>query len=653
MITKNKRDLLIKHTDIKYVNINKHSLKNKFNCKFIYPSSYSSFINRLSISYNHELSRLFTSNKTRTVRFNSKNYIIVSNHGISKDLSLILSFDCRLDPIKEQTLSFYYIIILDNMNNMINLSLCYSEFIARTWQVCIQNDDIFKKLLKNINLKLSRSEIIKMYFENYKDLLFSFVEEAEKIYKCSLKYYSIQDSYSSYRNMICLSENLDKKQNIIRKPTLDISQRYYGAYPHFLGVSYYIVITEHRLVTNIFIINGLFKGYSYTYYEVFIDLDKIFFIHRGSGILLLDNLQAIMDVYKGNKHINIVDTNYSTILRKIRKVEAEIYTNISQSKKLIELDEKNWLYFYYKQEKEKDSNYNIVYNVITITFVLLKKVKMKIYSQLDEIYREVEYINLHIQEVTKLIDENMKTYERKIYNAFYGFHDNYILKIPVSFCCFLLDENQIKELKAITIDKLTESLPENMLEKENMIYKVIKSFSGPMNVEIDLSNSIINNYYSDNFISQKIMNFSPVIAEVEKEDGVYYLFEIVILGEDIKSSIKINENQNEYRLQISRRIKYNKEKLTDKILIKLYKDKDKHVENYYVNEFEKIIDIENDFRKLVFSFAVKKEVWDQIKCKKGDLQKIKGLFYLYSHFDRLRGSIKIMCTWNEHEVIFK
>ncbi|MEM5877559.1 MAG: hypothetical protein QXF12_01640 [Candidatus Aenigmatarchaeota archaeon] len=631
------------HLSINHLSIKEDSLKNKFNCKLIYPHFYSDFIKWLNIAYNHEFSRLFSNDTFSNVKFDSKNYIIISNHGISKRLNLAFSFETGFNfTIKDKDTSFYYIITLDNINNMISLSLYSSEYHADIWKLSIQNDDISKKLLKNISFELPKSKIIKIYFENYKTLLFSFIEENEKIYKASLKHHSTQDSYSSYKNMICF----DKEQNKMRKLKLDISQKYYKSYPHFLMVSYYMVITRHRLVSSAFIINGLFKGYNMSYDNIFIDLNKVFFIHKSNKILLIDNLQAILDTYKGNTRINIVDTNYSTILSKVRRVEAESYINIYWSK-LIEVDEENWIYLYYKQEKEKHSYLNIFFNVIEISLILLKKMKMKIYSPLDEIYRDVEYINLHIEEITKLIDDNMKIDDKKIYNKLYAFHDNYILKIPISFYCFLLDEDQIKKLKAIIIDKLAESIPENILEKEFMIYKVINSFFGPVNVEIDLSNSMINKYYSDNFISQKIMNFTPVIAEVEKEDGVYYLFEMIILDSDTKSSIKIEGNKNEYRLKIARRTKYNNEQLTDKILIKLYKNNNKHIEEYYENALEGIKS--GSSRNLVISFAVKKEIWNQIKCKRGDLKKIRGLFYLYSYED----SIKIMCTWNEHEVIFE
>lgn len=575
------------------IDLEKH-IKNKYKTRFIYFTEYKKVINFLR-----------DTNKADKI-------IFLANHGISKILDFIFSFDIYMSPVFNGHSKFGYFYVMFSGVDSHGIALVYEEIRLNS---IMEDESITSHLLKDTSYNLPVYENVKIYFKNYKDYVLSFFGSDNIVYLYQNLYSETKDKFERYKNIFC--EDIKGTDLLIKKK---IQRNMYLNYNEEITslIEYYIVLSSHRLITKLLFITDLPQHVFHK--KLLLDLKKLYIVYFDSAVLVMDKLLSKNTAKK---------TSFSEINYFIRKMEASSFFNLveyhhgvdnvyDKDSRIID-DTNGWLYLYYYKDQVKEKNeYNeqviIDLNETSVAFSY-KSVDMILYANNSNFYRSITNVFMYVEEkIEKPLNNKNELYKRISLKLLGYGNAAYSVNIPISFSAFLFGRNIIKEIKKFFFEKFSK----NFSKRHGYIYKILQSFAGPIKVKIEIE--------SDKCITTE----ANIIAEFNNEGETYYLFKVDLIKSNFRFSIKMDKkdtNNAQEPKVIIKRIQDNKGNSLDSIImITFYYDK-KYARRYIGNIFKSVYKI--SFIGIDLSFALKKEEWDDVKCTGKKISSIEGYFYLY------------------------
>ncbi|MEM4166654.1 MAG: hypothetical protein QW255_04840 [Candidatus Bilamarchaeaceae archaeon] len=566
-------------------------------------------------------------------RIDDNNFIFLGNHGYNKKYDLFLCFDYYVPynfRSSTKRMIFYFQFIAVGKNSELVFVIDDSSNHEK-FSLTLEPKSYFKEfLLHNINNKNDNFTNTKNYFNNYKKMLQDFIikykpDSNKVIYPYKPKLEKLENSYTSYKEIICKGAEKDKKVNL----------SYHMHYDNEFTIldtitpSYYSVITKQRLLTSFITAHGLeykvvlrngneFVTPPNSFYNAYILYER-----AKNEVILFDNADYFRKLFKSyyNEELTEQELVYNELIKDL------VIDNTKESR-LISLYKDTGLKVWKKSEFE-DKVESLRFLLFTINnkkssivegpyqsyFLYFRDLDISFYENEKSIYMKFDtlYVYLNIYGYNL----NGKTIElHKELVQIYLANKYYIIKIDNNFMPFLLGNNALEKFVSIYQDLIIVNAEKRLI------------FAGPFILKINIDELEIK--------AKDLPNLCHSIVEVNIEGKSFYVFNLRIASDFayITSTILINELKVKYT--------EHKNNQTKTIWLQFHKDNTKKFDYTYLGQVLSLIN--KGYIRILVSFYVSKNAWDSLKCDNGLLSEIMGKFYINYYKPSSASFLDIVCA---------
>lgn len=594
------------------------SVRNKFAVKVNNFAYYTEFVKKVKNPKNYKKPVVLLDKvPTYKIKLSGDKFIILGNHGYSKELNLLFGFDYYTRDYgasKVNFASYFQAIVLNGQSELvfvINHHRTHNELI----EVYLEYDSHKEILLDGITGDLDNFINIKTYFENYKRLVKEKLNNSKnKIYKYEFSYDMGSKYNKVHSSVFCeMSENTKKEfyEDYVLRPPLS------SAIKLFYTQEYSIIIKQRICTSFISIKENLYNLYihneAFPLLTLSYESKKMYIIHTGQNLLITDKLMKVDE----NK---IKKLNMQQLLDKLIQVNVNILTNTKETfdDYILEEDENGNYFIYNKKQKSTSKTTKISENIYIYIFEKYKKVILYNRSTgikqsfthsiiFGSMHRDYDY---SAPEYRNRIDSNWNVI---LYNSNY-----YLTNLHNHFMPYFLDVRKLYNIKNFFEEniEITSSMGPNYL------------FWGPFKVSLVIMKIIGNKVL---FVNE-LPDISEIILTIDDDGKEKYVFSINVLKSNTRLSRFIpSKHPPSYIIHYEV-----KEKTALIIRFELRLVETEEQDKEYINF---VFDYLNHFAhqaNIYFTFSVKKEKWDKLKCLDDELAEIYGYFYFrmerYSNF---------------------
>ncbi|MEM5877564.1 MAG: hypothetical protein QXF12_01665 [Candidatus Aenigmatarchaeota archaeon] len=614
--------------------------KNLFFKKFIFWEDYK-VLNKLIESYVKQYRESTNANF---------DFILLGDHSYTKRHNLFFHFYFNYYSIRNDIIDNHYLVygllILNGEYNKIALVQVENRYLEDESGFYFHFERPLKTiettLFDNINTNNNQSRNVKQYFINYNKTIKLIMQSMKKdnnksrnknknIYLYSFTDDSIREGYDKFLNMIC--DNTNNYHDFSSEPVL---------YDRFYKVYYpqqYIFLVKNRMV---FSFNDLNK--------TIINIKKFFILDDSRNIFIFDDLAAISKVlaFDDTFSYDLVTDKELLSIYNYKQVWNEINSNKNNvDKNIVYHNKDNWLIF---SIFEKIENRYVEFRK-EVKILYFKSVNGFFYNAQNKVYKKFSGLLIDFEFALVLEEDEHYLYvnEPKFEYILLS-HGYYYHKAPSNLLNLILDEDIIGEINRFVKDNLfskpfSVDVSEYLdTEISDILSEYRDIFIGPHKITIDLSNLKITADYLLN-------NTFVDMIEIEKQNMIYYLFSVIFKNDAIITKKETGNNIVIYQVKTYEE---------DLIYIKVQTNK---TEDFYMIGENGADSETGETFTLRLSFALSKELWEEIKCGNISLNKIEGYFYIHNQYqysyeqhiswDTYRVFLDFICTWQEHSTEWK
>ncbi|MEM5877475.1 MAG: hypothetical protein QXF12_01215 [Candidatus Aenigmatarchaeota archaeon] len=608
-------DLTYKKTITLYLNKLPQSISNKFGVKVNNFTYYSKLVQHIKSTKNYKKPTILLENNPKyRIKTSGEKFIFLGNHGYAKRLDLMFGFDCYtytnslLSSLYNSGFIFYFQVIVLNSQSELIFVINYNKSYDELFEAYLEYDSHKEVLLNGITEKNDNSINIKTYFENYKRLVKETLYNTEnKIYEYQFGYKNVLEDDKSYQSAFCIQSKKTKKlfyahsQESVLKPPLSAALKLFYTREYSVIIRQKICTSFISIKENLYNIdiNDQARPVPTLSYEN----KKIYIINNERSLAIADKIPT---EYKKE----IQRLNFEQALKQLIQININVLTKTKEvfDDYILEND-KNGNYFIYnkKQITEGKTTY-IVQNVYAYIFSGNKKVT--VYDNKSGIKNTFTNFIL-LANINAKHNPNEK--EKKINNNWdiILYNNNYyLINLHSRFVLYLLDFN--------TLDKLDTFVQKTI--SSNMLSYLF--FSSP----IETTLRIIQTNENRELLVHELPNISETILKIDDGNQEYYVFTIKLYRYTAKlSDFKARETSSSYRVYYH--IDEKKSTISKFELIFMADDDDNYFDGVFnfFSRFPKHVDV-------YFTFSIKKEKWEKIKCENLPLIEIIGDFYFREEY---------------------
>lgn len=625
-------------------------IKNNYIASFLLSNYKNLFFKKFIFWEDYDLlNKLIENHVKQYIKSNKANFdfILLGDHAYTKRNNLFFHFYFNYYNIRNDAIDNHYLLygLLTSNGEYNKIALVkvenrYSEdesLLYFHFESPIKN--IRTTLFDNINTNNNQSSNVKQYFINYNKTIKLIMQKIKKgdnkssnknknVYLYSFTDDSIKEGYNKFLNMIC--DNTDNHYDFSSEPVL-YDKLYKVYYPQ-----QYIFLVKNRMV---FSFSDLDKK--------IINIKKFFILDDNKNIFIFDDLAAISKVLDSIDTFSydlVTDKELLSIYKYKQALDKINSSTNNVDKDIVYHNKDNWLVFsIFEQIENRYIEFRKEVNIL-----LFKSVDGFFYNTQNKVYKKFSGLLIDFEFALVLEEEEHYLYVNDPkFDYILLSHGYYYHKAPSNLVNLILDEDIIGEINRFVKDNLfSKPFSVDVSEYLDMEIRDILSeyrdiFIGPHKVTIELSNLKIK---ADYLLNNKFVD----IIEIKKQDTIYYLFSVVFKDDAIITKKETSNNIVIYQVKIHEE---------DFIYIKVQTNKIKDF--YLIDENNEI----GEAFKLRLSFALSKELWKEIKCRKISLSKIEGYFYIHNQYqysykqhigwDTYIVFLDFICTWQEHKVVWE
>lgn len=625
MLIKNitiRSDLTYKKPIILVLNKLPQSISNKFGVKVNNFTYYSQLFQHIKNTKNYKKPTILLENNPKyRIKTKSEKFIFLGNHGYSEQLDLMFGLDYYTYnnslsfSLSNSGFSFYFQVIVMNGHNELIFVINYNQLYDELFEAYLEYDSHKEVLLNGITEKNDKSINIKTYFENYKRLVKETLYNAQnKIYKYQFSYKNVLEDDKSYQSAFCLQSKKTQKlfyadsQDSGLKTLLSTNLKLFYAKEYSLIIRQKICTSFISIKENLYNIH--INNQAHPVPTLSYESRKIYIINNESSLAIADKLPT------GYKK-EIQKINIEQALKKLIQININALTKTKETfDNYILENDKNGNYFIYnkKQIIENQTTY-IVQNVYA--YIFLDNKKVTVYDKKSGIKNTFTsfIILVNINKRHNANNEEEKEISRNWDIVLYN-NNYHLINLHNRFVLYILDFK--------TLDNLDEFVKKNI--SSTMLSYL--SFQEPIETKL----RIIQTNEGRELLVHELPNISETILRIDEGNQEYYVFSIKLVRYATKlSDYNTNKTSSSYSVYYNINEK--------KTAISKFELKFIGYDGDYFDRLFRTFRYGSRYLSLHFTFSIKKEKWEKIKCENLYLIEIIGDFYFrreyyhYSKFD--------------------
>ncbi|MEM4166586.1 MAG: hypothetical protein QW255_04500 [Candidatus Bilamarchaeaceae archaeon] len=545
---------------------------------------------------------------TYRMKLSGNKFIILGNHGYSKNLNILFGFDYYTHDYSTSNVDYalyFQVIVLNGQSELvfvINNHRTHNEL----FEVYLEYDSHKEILLDGITGDIDNSINLKTYFENYKRLVKDkFNNSKNKIYEYEFSYEAGLKYDRVYPSAFCKMLESTKKgfyEAYVLKPPLSSAIKLFYTQE-------YLIITKQKICTsfisikenlyNIYIHNETFPLLTLSY-----ESKKMYIIQTDQNLLITDKLMK----EDGN---NTKKLSMQQLLDKLIQINVNILTNIKETfdDYILEKDENGNYFIYNKKQKISDKITQILENIYI--YIFEKGKKATLYDKSTGIKQSFTY-SIIFGSLHKEYDSRVHEHRNRIksnWNVILYNRNYYITNLHNHFMLYFLD---LQKLDGI----------EKFFEKNMGIIDAIKPnylFWGPIKVNL----VIMRIRGGKELFVNELPDISETILMIDDNDKEKYVFSIHLLkGNTRLSRFRPSKTAHIYSIHYEVSEKNALIKRFELSLVETGETYDEYT-NFVFNSLKHI----GHYSNIYFTFSVTKEKWEKLKCLNDQLAEIYGYFY--------------------------
>lgn len=564
---------------------------NKFGVKVNNFTSYNDLVQYIKNTNNYKKpTSLLEGNPKYRIKLSGDNFILLGKHGYSKKLNLLLGFDYY---IQSKPSYYFQVIILGDTSENSELAFIdnYYRLSKEYFDLFLEYESHKKKLLDGIHVNNKNN--IKIYFENYNKLLEEISNNGEyQIYKYKheFSYGKVLEYYQNYQNMLCdqnvVINKKDYRDFLLNTPFPD----------HFriFHKNQYSIITKERICTSFISIKE--NSYQITFNRREPVLSKGY-EQKQMYIVCDETSLVITDRILANRDKQVKTIHLEQLINKLIGLDKNIFE--SQKQKFynyISKTEEN-SYFIYTENRirEKEKTY-VEQNVYVYTFLENKKISvydnnLKLYSKFEGVF------TLH--KIEKKYEVNEKNqYQLIDQSKIFLYNKEYIYTISGFFMFYILDTEIVMNIDSF----IKKQIDKNISLSSYFLYE-------PAKIKLTIKND-------KELMIMNLPSISELTLEIDDENEKYYVFSIRLLN--FNSNLTLDINRSSKGSTLHYKVK-EKNALFRDFMLSFYEQKTERLFNFLAQRGNGL--------SILFIFSIRKDKWQEIKCKKMSIVEIEGNFY--------------------------